>query len=109
VVAKVGIEDIALQALARLLDEFGDALETHTKRVSEDLVESVASYRIVGNFAWRDRLAGKKPAAVHCCEAFVVDRRLVPVLGCFCAYDTVSTVGGMLSLPCDCPSDWLDS
>src|SRR6478609_969749 len=70
----VGVKYIALQGFAGLLDQFGDALETQAERLSEDLFERVALYRIVGNFRWRDRLSRKKPAAVHGCEASFLSR-----------------------------------
>src|ERR1700733_1046881 len=92
---EVGVKDVALQAFARLLHELGNALETQPERLGEDLIERVAQYLIVGNLVWRDRLPRKEPAAVHGCKAFVADSGLEPVLGCFCAYGTVSTVGGM--------------
>src|ERR1700680_3255791 len=61
-VVKVGVEDIALQAFAGLLHEFGDAPEAEAERLGENLLEAVALDRIVGNFRWRDRLPRKEPA-----------------------------------------------
>src|SRR3984957_20314391 len=78
---KVGVEDVALQRFAGLLHELGNALETRAERLGQDLLHGVAPDRIVRNLVWRDRLPRKKAAAVHCCDAVVVDRDLVLVLG----------------------------
>src|SRR5580700_299230 len=103
-IVKVGVEDVALQTFTGLPHEFGEALETQAERLGEDLLKGVAPNRIVRNVRCRDRLARKKPAAVHCSEAFVVARGLVPVLGCFCAYGTVSIVSGTMMIAIALPA-----
>ena len=49
-VLEVGVENIALERFAGLLDDVGDALEAQAERLGEDLIERVALNRIVGNF-----------------------------------------------------------
>ena len=93
-IVEVGVEDVAFQALSGSLHELGNVLEAPAEWLGENLLERVATYRVIGNLGRRDRLPGKKPAAVHGDKAFG-ERDLVRVLGCFCAYGTVSIVSGM--------------
>src|SRR5208282_3869910 len=46
----VGVEYVSLERFAGMLDDFGDASQALAESVSEDLVQGVAAYRIVGNF-----------------------------------------------------------
>ena len=115
-IAEVGVEDVALQAFARLLHEFGDALETQTERLSERLLKRVALDRIVGKLGLGDRLPRKKPAAVHWYEAFF---SLSTAMACWSLVISAPIAQfrlsvewrsrGLLFPPCDCLGDWLDS
>src|SRR5258707_15868453 len=112
---KVGVEDVALQAFAGLLNDFGNALETRAERLGQDLLKGVAQDRIVGNLVWRDRLPRKKPAAVHCCDALTIDRDLVlgprssgPMAKFRLSVEWANRED-CFSCPGDCPPEWLDS